>query len=789
MWISSLDRKTLRDLWHMKGLATAIALVMSCGIATFVLSRSMLHSLELSQQTYYERYQFADVFASLKRAPASLAARIADIPGVRRVQTRIVVNVNLSVPGLNEPASGRLISVPDTREPVLNRQFLRRGRRLEPRSDDEVLVSEAFALANRLEVGDQIAAVINGRMKQLRIVGIALSPEYIYEIKPGDLVPDNRHFGVFWMNHEALSTAYDLDEAFNDVSLSLLRGANAADVIQRLDDLIEPYGGLGAYDRTDQISHQFVDNEIEQNRSMGMFAPTIFLGVAAFLLNVVMSRTVNSQREQIAALKAFGYVNLEVGLHYLKSVLLIVVAALAVGLPLGMWFGRAVTEMYAKLFHFPEFYYRVNLAILLTAVGVSLAAAVLGTLGAVARAVRLPPAEAMRPEPPTGYGPTLAERIGLKRLVPPIVLMVLRQLERHPVKTALSTVAIALAAAILVLGNYFEDSVNYMMNAQFHWVQRYDMAVVTTEAVSDRAIYELESMPGVIRAEPHRSASARLRAGPRSRRVGIMGIRPDAQLFGLVNADGQLSPLPPAGLLVSEKLAEVLGVQVGDSVQVEFLEGKRPVRQVLIADTLRDFAGLSAYMDIHNLRRLLLEGPVVNGAHLLVDGARVDKLYRDLKETPAIAGALVKRNAIDSFERTVGENLGTMKTINLLFACVIAVGVVYNSARISLAERSRELATLRVIGFTRGEISAILLGELAVVTLLAIPLGLAMGRGFAWWMSTAFDQELFRFPLVVSNYTYAFAAAIVLAASILSGLAVRRRLDQLDLVAVLKARE
>jgi len=350
--MSALNRKLLRDLWHLKGQAVAIALVMACGIATFVLSRSLVHSLELTQDSYYSHYNFAEVFASLKRAPESLRDRLAEIPGVGRVQTRIVHNVNLSVPGFEEPASGKLISLPESGPPLLNQLYFRRGRELAPGRDDEVIASEAFTLANNLQVGDNIYAVINGRQKELRIVGIALSPEYIYEIKPGDMVPDNRHFGVLWMNHEALSMAYDLEGAFNDLSLSLMRGASVPEVLKRIDDLIEPYGGLGSYGRKDQLSHQFLENEIEQNRNMGMFAPTIFLAVAAFLLNVVMTRTINTQREEIAALKAFGYSNLEVGWHYLKSVLLIVSGALAAGVPLGIWFGRAVTEMYAKFFIF-----------------------------------------------------------------------------------------------------------------------------------------------------------------------------------------------------------------------------------------------------------------------------------------------------------------------------------------------------------------------------------------------------------------------------------------------------
>lgn len=789
MIISALDRKALRDLWHMKGQAVAIALVIGCGVALFTLSRSLLHSLELTQSTYYDRYNFAEVFASLKRAPDVLADRIAEIPGVARLETRIVVSVNLTVPALPEPATGRLISLPDMRAPVLNQVFLRRGNWLTPRSDDEVLASEAFAEANNLHVGDTILAVINGRQKRLRIVGIALSPEYIYEIKPGDMLPDNKHFGAFWMNHEALSIAYNLEGAFNDVSLSLLRGASAPEVLQRLDELIEPYGGLGAYTRKDQPSHMFVDNEIEQNRQLGLIMPSVFLGVAAFLLNVVLSRIINLQREQIAALKAFGYSKLEVGWHYLKVVLLIVAGGLAFGIPGGAWFGHVVTGMYAKLFHFPAFTYHLTYDVALSAALVSALAATVGAWSAIARAVHLPPAEAMRPEPPTAYHALLIERVNLGHLMPPVIKMIVRQLERHPLKTGLSVLAISLAVAIIVLGNFMEDAVDYVINAQFRRVQRYDMSIVTVEPVSRDALHEVTSMPGVMYAEPARSVSTRMRAGPRSRRVAIRGIPADSQLYGLVGIDDKEVSLPPDGLVISGKLAEILGVRVGDAIEVEVLEGKRPIRDVVIAGTLQDFAGVSAYMNIDAINRLLREGPVVTGAQMIVDSHHQNELYSQLKEVPRIAAVTVKQHAIDSFHKTVGENMMLMKKINLFFACVIAIGVVYNSARISLSERSRELATLRVIGFTRGEISAILLGELGIVTLLAIPLGLWFGYQVAALVVWTLDLEMFRFPLIIERTTYGLAALVVMLASIASGLLVRRKLDQLDLIAVLKARE
>lgn len=308
----ALDQKLLRDLRHLRGQVIAIALIVACGIACLVTMLSAYDSLQLSQQTYYDRYQFADVFAQLKRAPDSLIERIAELPGVQQVQTRVVVDVNLDVPSLPEPATGRLIAIPEQQTPMLNDLFIRQGQYIEPGRRDQVLVSEVFAQANHLELGDTLGAVINERWQQLRIVGIALSPEYVYEIRGVELFPDNQRFGVIWMGREALGTAFDMDGAFNDVALSLMPSANPASVIFRLDQLLKPYGGLGAYERADQISHQFINSEIESLAATAVMVPFVFLGIAAFLLNLVLARLVSTQRDQIAVLKAFGYDNLAV---------------------------------------------------------------------------------------------------------------------------------------------------------------------------------------------------------------------------------------------------------------------------------------------------------------------------------------------------------------------------------------------------------------------------------------------------------------------------------------------
>ncbi|HEX5718918.1 MAG TPA: ABC transporter permease, partial [Thermoanaerobaculia bacterium] len=415
--ISSLDRKLLRDLWRIKGQALAIACVIGSGISMFVMYRSTFDSLGITLSTYYGEQRFAEVFASAKRVPLSLAPRIAGIPGVAMAETRVVAGVTLDMPGMDEPAMGRLISVPASERPRLNDVFLRRGRWIAPGRPDEVVASESFALAHGLEPGESLTAVLNGTRRRLRVVGVGLTPEYIYAIRPGDLMPDPKRFGILWMERKALAAAFDLEGSFNDVALTLVPGASEKDVIARLDHLLEPYGGLGALPRSLQISHWFLSNEMEQLRNMGNTLPLLFLLIAAFLLNVVMARIVAVQREQIAALKANGYSNRTLGLHYAKLGLIIAAVGSVIGTVSGAWLAVEVTKIYAEMFQFPLLRYELAPSRVIQAVIVALAAALAGVLGAVRRVAALPPAEAMRPEAPTDYRETLLERLGLRRFL------------------------------------------------------------------------------------------------------------------------------------------------------------------------------------------------------------------------------------------------------------------------------------------------------------------------------------------------------------------------------------
>jgi len=789
MRITPLDRKLLRDLLAMKGQAFAIAMVVAAGVAMYVMYLSSSDSLLRTRDAYYERQRFGDVFGSLKRAPLRIAAEIASIPDVSAVETRVVAGVTLDLPDLDEPATGRLVSVPAHRRPLVNDLYLRRGRWIERGRPDEVVASEGFVIANHLELGDRVPAVLNGRLRDLTIVGVALSPEFIYSIRPGEMVPDDRRYGVLWMDEQALAAAFDMEGGFNDVVLALAPGAETEEVVSRLDRILEPYGGLGAVPRALQISHWMLTNEMRQLETFGFMLPLVFMAVAAFILNVALTRALALQRPQIAALKALGYTNRAIGWHYLKWALAIGLAGVVLGVILGATMGNLLIGLYNTFFRFPVLLFSVPPGVVVGATMLTVVSTIAGAFTAVRRAVRVPPAEAMRPELPARYKRSLLETPFVSQHLGTAGRMVLRNVMRHPVRAAASVFGIAFAVAILMVGFVFNDAVDRLMLTQFWEAERQDVTVTFVEPRGESARYALARMPGVVAVETQRTVAAHVRSGHRDRYVSISGVPPNPRFKRIVDRDGRAIRLPPSGVVLGVMLARVLDVVPGDEILLEVLEGQRPTRRVQVTGLVDDLMGLSAYMDETALHQMMREGEVANSALLLIDGAQEVRLAAELKTTPAVAGAGFKRIVLQSFRDVMAANMSISILINLVFAGIIAFGVVYNAARVSLSERSRELASLRVLGFTRAEISLILMGELALLTLVALPVGWLFGYSLAGAIVGMIDSEVFRFPLYVSRQAVALAFLGIIAATVFSGLVVRRRLDQLDLVAVLKIRE
>jgi len=787
--VRALDLKLVRDVGKMKGQMVAVGLVMACGLAMMIMARSLILSLETTRAAYYEQNRFADVFCDLKRAPNSLRGRLAAIPGVGAVETRVVGALRMDLPGLPEPADGTILSIPEDRPMRLNTVFLRTGRFPEVGKANEVVVGEAFAKAHGFQPGDTIEVILRGAKERLAVVGIGLSPEYVFEARPGEALPDNKRFGVFWMNERDLATAFDLDGAFNNVIADVAPGEQTAPVMAEIDRLLEPYGGLIAYDRRDHASAKQLDDEIEMLNGMSIAFPIVFLGIATFMTSAVLSRVIRLQREQIAQLKAFGYSSRQVGLHYLKFALVIVGIGLIAGGIAGAWLGSSVVEMYHKFFQFPSLTFHPDLSAIGLAFFLSSAASLLGVLGTVRQAMRLPAAEAMRPEPPADFRPSILERLGLTNLAGPSMRMALRNIERRPWQAFFTMLGLALAVGIPVVPGAMKDGISFMLD--FHWLlaQRQDVTVFLIEPGSAAAFNDIRHLPGVIHAEPFRSVPARLRFGHHSHRLAVTGVTPEALLERALDKDARPLPIPQDGLLISEKLAEMLDVKPGDRLVMEVQEGRRPGREVTVRGLITDYAGLTAYMDIDALRRLMQEGQTVSGAHLSVDAGRRGDFLEAVKKIPRIANLGITSSLQQSFRKTTAESITLIQSIYFTFSMIVAFGVVYNSARISLSERSRDLATLRVVGFTSREVAGVMIGELMMLTALSIPLGLWIGGGLADWIVQSASTETIRLPLILTHETYAPAVLIVLLSASVSFYIVSRRIRNLDLLGVLKARE
>ena len=789
--IQVLDRKLLRDLWRLKGQVVSIAFVIASGVGLLVMSLSTHEALRITTDAYYDRYRFADVFATVKRAPRHIEARLRSLPGVQSTQLRISMQAILDVDGFAEPLMGRLVSIPEGEQPNLNRLVLRSGRLIAPDKPDEVVVNEAFAEAPGLVPGDTLQAIVNNNKRRLRIVGTAQSPEFIYVISPFALMPDKKRYGILWMGQSALEAAYDYKGAFNDLALTVVRGTDTRRIIQALDVLLAPYGSIGASDRSDHPSAWFVQNELEQNKATARILPTIFLLVAAFLTNTVLSRLIATERSEIGLMKAFGYSNREVAWHYAKFVVAIALVGIVIGWLLGALLGRISTDAYARNLNLPLLIYQPSPTAFVIGAFVSVAVALAATSRAVAKAASLAPIVAMNPPEPPAFRNELGPFRRLMSMLDEPTRIIVRQIVRWPVRSVVTTLGFAGAVAMMVLSFYFTDAMDEIQRTHFDELQREDLALGFNDPRSSVVLEEVLQLPGVMSAEPMRIVPADLISGHRKHRGSLQGIVRDSKHTQVYDVQRGPVSVPEHGLVMTSRLAEKLRLNVGDNVEVHILEGRRPVASIRVAEIYDSYIGMLAYLSIDTLNTLMMDRPVTQYINTTVDERQQTALLKELKSLPAISTVAMKSVAVSNFNQTIADTMMIFVGFFSAFSFALGFGVTYNAQRISLSERGRELATLRVLGFSRGDALYILLGETALLVCMALPVGCALGWGLTAIFVNAggFQTELMRLPLVIQPSTFGIAVVVLLFACAASGIAMRNLVHKLDLNAVLKTRE
>lgn len=787
--MTALNLKLARDLWRLRGQALAIALVLAAATATFIMSMGLHRSLTETRDAYYARNHFADLFSGMVRAPRAVVARIAAIPGVARAEGGIQSYATLDVPGNAAPVRALINSLEDRGQNRLNQVTLRLGRMPQPGQRDEVVADEAFAKANGVHPGSRVSALVHGRRLSLQVVGIGMTPNFVYAMAPGDLLPDDRRFGVFWMGRRGLEAATDRQEAINSLFVTLERGAHPADVIRAIDAVLAPYGGTGAYGRADHLSHAFIDNELQQLAAMTRVIPAVFLVVAVFLVTIVLGRMIRTERSQIGLLKAFGYSDWAIGTHYLKFAAVIALLATLMGAAAGIWMGREMARLYSEYYHFPFLDYLVSPPLILAAGALSLATAGLGAVAGVRSAVSLSPAVAMSPPPPPVYRAGAVEKLGRRLGFSAIGHMIVRHIARWPGRSAITLLGVAMAGGLLFSTLQFIDSSRTMIDNYFFRAQRQDLTVTFVEPRGADVLFALARIPGVLRVEPARGLAVRLVNGNRQERTAIEATRADTALSLRIDSNGRAIALPEHGLLLSRQLADKLGVRAGQRIEVELLAGRRTVTRLPVVSIVDEYIGKRAYAADGTLAALARDNAPVGAALLRIDPAQHGAILARLKAMPQVLGINEKAASLRQFEKMIDDNILTMIIFYVGFASAIVIGVVYNSARIIHSERAHELATLRVLGYYRGEVALVLLGELALLVVLATPFACLIGYGLAQLMTAMLSSDLFRLPFAPDRASYGWSIVIVLLAAAATAGTVALRVQRLDMVRVLKARE
>ncbi len=787
--MDALDIKLWRDFKRLWAQSLAIALVMAAGVAVLLMSFGMSKALDETRDTYYERNRFADVFVDARSVPMSMLATIQTLEGVAAAEARVTTHATLDIDGKSRATVVYVNSLPETGVPLLNVPILRRGTLPDPNASDQVALNEPFAKANDLWPGDRLAINLNGTKREVTVTGWLLSPEFIYTIGPGSLIPDDEDYGILWMPERALAAVLDRTGAFDNLTLKLRPGFDPKPVIEELDRLLEPYGSWGAIDRTEQVSNAFIDGEINQLKTLAYILPPVFLGITVFLVNMVMGRIVTLERTEIGLLKALGYTNLDVCLHYLFLSGLVAAVGVVIGWAAGSWLSFGLAKLYANFFKFPYLIYNVSWNTYIVSGLLGFAAATFGAIRSAMAAARLSPATAMSPPAPPRFKRSWIDRALAAVRVSQPTMMILRSLIRWPIRAAMSILGMALAVSILVSSNFFPDSLDVIIDSAFRQSNRQHAVLFFNDLMPESALEEARRLPGVLQAEGQQYLTAVFRKDHYEKRVVVEARRPGNDLSRVVDTNGQPIDAPTDGVMLSRRLAAQLHVGVGDTVEAEFRGTRHGTFELPVTALITQYFGLGAYLDQGMADRMFQQSSQTSIVNVTLDPAFDEAFQERLKELPKLGGSAMMIENREGFQETISQNILITTTIYVILGVLITVGVAYNGARIQLSERARELASLRILGFTRAEVGFILVGEIMLLALLAQPLGWWLGWAIAKLMAESFTSDLYAIPLVLKPATFSQASLVVLGAALVSVLIVRRQLDRLNLVSVMKTRE
>jgi putative ABC transport system permease protein len=780
----TLLKNLTREILSFKAQVFSIALVIGIGVAVYFGFSTTYDSLLVSRDHFYQEAHFPDLFSRLIKAPRYLLSQISTIEGVEKIEARIEKDALISLPKMQQPGVGHFITIPDQGQPELSQLFMVQGRLP---NIDEVVVSESFFKANKLQLGHKLFATIDGKRKEFKISGIAVSPEHIIAIQQGAQMPDDKHFALVWINQSVLESALDMRGSFNTLVTKLKKNAIAMDVKNKIDDIIDRYGGTNTYDRSKQPSAVYVREELKQLNVQASTIPIFFFLVAAFILNIVISRLTRTQRSQIATLKALGYSNLSISQYYLILASLIVLLGTLIGILLGIWIGVSMVDLYGLFYHFPLLVYKMSYQKLMIAIIASLLTAFLGTFSSLKKVFKLQPADAMKPPSPTNYANNWLEATLLFQSLRPKSRMIIRGLITTPIRSLMMGLGVSFSVVLLILGLFWSDSLEVLIQGQYNFRQKESARIQLTHEMGSNIVYQIERLTGVLKAEGYRVVPVEVNYNQYTETTSIKGYPENYELAEIIDENFQKIELPKRGFHISQSLANKLSLKKGDQIELKILSGKKPIIKVKVSQIIPSFFENQILTTRKELARLMQTDDLVNTV-VFRSLANSSRLYTELKKIPTVLSITFKESAMKMFTETSAKFLLVFALIFSLFAGAIAFGISYNNLRVTLSERDWEISTLMILGFKNIEVFKIITSEVLTLVLGFIPLGWFMGYYNARWLLLKLSMEEFPIPLHVSDFTYGLSASIVVLATAISFILIFWRLKKLDLVATLKSR-
>lgn len=781
--VKTLNQKLLRDLKKIKFQVLSISLIIGSGIMYLMGSLISYKSLLLARDLFYKDYKLANGYHYSQFAPQSIIPIIRKLPGVLEVEERVSERVTIECKEKSRTAKGKILSITQN----LNQLYIERGTL--PLKSSEVAINSSFAKSNQLHPGDTLTILLGGRKVQLQITAIVQSPEFVYIFPEGGFLPDNKNYGILWAQKRTLETLLNRTGAFNEIlfHFQFKNQVEKERTYFAIQQLMDKYASFGVISLDKLPSYSLLNNEFNQLKTTALFLPFIFIFVSSFILQMVLNRIVSKEREQIATLKANGMTSWEIGFHYFLIALIVCSIGTTLGILLGIYLGDVFVDLYSEYFYFPNLQPILPIESIFVAIIFGFSSGVIGFWTAFRKVNQLQPASAMRPPTPETY-----KNIQIESWLSNSHLewkMVLRNLLKSPIRTILSIVGLSFAIMILILGNFLKDNVDYMVHLQYNIIQREDIMLNFSTLQFISLENHFLNKIGILYTEPIRFVPIRLKKRGIHKETVLYGLEENPILRRIVNDKYNSIPIPKNGILMNKNIANELQIKPGDKVWVEVLEGNQSKFYVFVAGVIEEVLGQGIYISRKLLNKKLKESNVFNQLYIQLDPNKEKFFIQKWKNYPAVATITSKRELVQSFQEVLQRSLLATSIFIMLFTSIIGIGIIYNLAMIILAERIYEMGTLRILGFHTWEIFKILIGEIVLLIMVAIPIGIYLGNILAFWVINLNEGDDFKIPVKIFPKSYFTALGFACLTSSVSFWIIYKKIKEMNLLSVLKIRE